>query len=141
MTPQHLASFYVPWSAALAASVTQSSAAIGASLVHVAGIDFPLVQTVLAIAGVLLARPLAPRRAHEQGWLRQISVTLIMMIVAITWAVEYQPAILFTFVVSIGLGFSGYALIEAAGEQVTGLARNILASAAAALENIGGKPK
>jgi hypothetical protein len=140
MTGPHLASFYVPWSAALAAS-TVEPVKIGETFVQVAGVSLPVVQTVLAIAGVLLARPLAPRRSGERGVLRQISVTLIMAIVAVAWAAQFVPGILFTFVVSIGLGFSGYALIETAGQQIQQLGKSVLASATAALETLGGKPK
>jgi hypothetical protein len=140
MSGYHLAGFYVPWSAALAASAAAPAAVQGA-VVHVGGIDVPIVQSVLAAAGVLLARPLAPRRAPVLGVLQQISVTLIMIIVAVAGVLQETPGVLFTFVVSIGLGFSGYALIETAGQQVGAVAKAALASMLAALENIGGKTK
>jgi hypothetical protein len=140
MTLHHLAGFYVPWSAALAASASEP-VKVSAPVLQIAGLDLPLVQVVLAIAGVLLARPLAPRRKQERGWLQQLSVTAIMTIVAVAWAVEERPGALFTFVVAIGLGFSGYALIQTAGEQVEAMGRRVLASITAAIDSFGGKPK
>ena len=41
-----------------------------------------------------------------------------MLIVVLLWIVESRPSWLYAFVVSIGLGFSGYSLIELFGEQV-----------------------
>lgn len=140
MTGGHLASFYVPWTAALAASAAEP-VAVAPLVLPLGDVQVPVVQAVLAVAGVLLARPLAPRSAGERGWLRQISVTLIMAIVALAWVTESRPGVLFTFVVSIGLGFSGYALIAAIGDQVEGLGKRALRSMSAAIESFGRKPQ
>lgn len=111
-----IASFYVPWAAAVAGAVLDKPHA--QITVSVAGFDLPIIQIVLAIAGVLMSRPLAPRRAQERGLARQLLITAIMMIVAVTWVTESRPGALFTFVVAIGLGFSGYALVEALGHEI-----------------------
>lgn len=137
MTGSDLASFYVPWSAALAASTAEPIAVGAPLLIAVGDVQLPVVQAALAIAGVLLARPLAPRSAAEQGWLRQISVTLIMAIVAVAWVIESRPGVLFTFVVAIGLGFSGHALIASIGQQIEGVAKRALRSMTAALNSFG----
>lgn len=136
-----LAGFYVPWSVALAASSAEPLQ-IGVPLtIELGGLSVPVVQSVLAIAGVLLARPLAPRRDGERRWLQQFSVTLIMTIAALAWVTESSPGVLFTFIVSIGLGFSGYALIETVGQQIEDLGKRLLASMTAAIQSFGGKPR
>jgi len=112
---QPLASFYLPWSVALATSTAEPATA---PLVwHAAGLELPVVQLALAISGVLLGRPLAPKRAGEKGLWRFTVVTIVMLIAACAWTIESKPGLLFTFVVSIGLGFTGYAAVETAGEE------------------------
>lgn len=138
MTVEHAGGFYLPWSAALAAS-----AAVPKSptlVFHVAGVDLPVVQLVLAIAGVLLARPLARKREAALPFIQFAIVTLVMLVIAIVWVSEARPGLLFTFVVAIGLGFSGYSLIEAAGEQMQELIKRMIDRVADAL-NFGGKEK
>lgn len=65
-----------------------------------------------------MARPLAPRGTPPLGLAKQLLVTAIMLVLAMTWVIDSRPGVLFTFVVSIGLGFSGYSLIELAGEEL-----------------------
>lgn len=133
-----LTSFYGPWFAALAATAVEKPASQGALVIQAAGLDLPVVQLVLAVAGVLMARPLAPRRDGERGLFRQVLVTAIMLVIASTWVIEARPGVLFTFVVAIGLGFSGYALIELAGKEIEGVIKRLFASVADAVANIGG---
>lgn len=132
MTVPHL-DFYLPWSAAVAASSTQSAASIGATVLHFQGIDLPVVQAVLAIAGVLMARPLARKKEAALPLSHFLIVTAIMLVIALAWVSEYQPAVLFTFVVSIGLGFSGYSLIETAGDETEAIIKRVIAQAANAI--------
>ncbi|MED5546181.1 MAG: hypothetical protein VYD90_13105 [Pseudomonadota bacterium] len=131
---QHLVSFYGPWSASLAAAVMQD-AQVAAPLLTIQfdGMAIPVVQVVLAAAGVLLARPLAPKQERSQGTLRFLLVSAIMLIVAVTWAAQAQPGPLFAFVVAIGLGFSGYSLIELAGREIENMIKAIFASVTGAI--------
>lgn len=116
---QSLIGFYVPWTfAATAAAAEGPAPASGLVLVQLGGFSLPIVQMVLALAGVLMARPLAPRGVPPLGLAKQLLVTAIMLVLAMTWVIDSRPGVLFTFVVSIGLGFSGYSLIELAGEEL-----------------------
>ncbi len=108
--------FYVPWLMAVAAANLEPVRP--PMIVQFEGLELPLLQVGLAILGVLVARPLAPRRRQERGMLRQVLVTIAMLVVAVLWVSESQPRALFTFVVALGLGFSGYALVEAAGDEI-----------------------
>ena len=137
MTVHHLSHFYVPWSAALAASVATPSPAAPLVL-HFAGIDLPVVQMVLAIAGVLMARPLARKREAGLPLSHFLIVTAAMVVVALAWVSESKPGILFTFVVAIGLGFSGYSLIEAAGKEIETFVKRVIAQVTEAL-HFGGR--
>lgn len=139
MTLHNLGGFYVPWSAALAAASAEP-VVIGPTVLRFEGMEVPLVQAVLAIAGVLLARPLARKREAALPVSHFLVVTAVMLIVALAWVVEAQPGVLFTFVVAIGLGFSGYSLIETAGEQMGDFVKRIVAQAADAV-SFKGKPK
>lgn len=104
------------------------------------GLDLPLIQSVLAIAGVLIARPLARKKEAALPLSHFLAVTLAMLILALAWVSESKPGVLFTFVVSIGLGFSGYALIEVAGKEIEAFVRRVLAQAVDAIK-FGGKAK
>lgn len=135
--PSHLAGFYLPWIVAVAASAAEPAAQAGSLTVGFDGLQIPVLQAVLAVAGVLMARPLAPKREGETGWVKRLLVTIIMLVVALAWVVEARPGILFTFTVSIGLGFSGYALIELAGTEIEAFVKRIFARAAEMLPGIG----
>lgn len=127
--------FYALWTPALMLSSGTATGAPAQWEITLGGVPVPVVSAILALVGVVAARPLRPRRAGQgatdrqpAGWLRECLVTLIMMILAVLWVVESQPGLLFAFVVSIGLGFSGYALIELMGAEIGGFFRRILAA-------------
>lgn len=82
------------------------------------GLSIPVLQSVLAVLGVALARPLVPKSAEPAGLVARLLISAIMMLTALAWVIESHPGILFAFVVSIGLGFAGFSLIELMGEQV-----------------------
>jgi len=132
VTLDNAANFYVPWAAALAASAVEP-VAVEPIVLHFQGIELPLVQTVLAVAGVLMARPLARKKEAALPLWHFLIVTLVMLVAAVAWVSESRPGVLFAFVVSIGLGFSGYALIEAAGTQIENFVKRIFDQVAEAL--------
>lgn len=114
--------FATVWLPALAASAALPEVPLPERwIVELAGVPVPLPTALIALAGVLLARPLAHRAELKRGWPAFALVTAIMLIVVELWVVEAQPGWLFTFVVAIGLGFAGYSLIEVLGEQAKGL--------------------
>lgn len=141
-TIHDLTHFYVPWLTALAASALQEPAMpVAPLMISFDGLDVPVLQLVLAVAGVLMARPLAPRRDPPLGFVRSLLVTAIMVIAAVVWVADARPGVLFTFVVAIGLGFSGYSLIELAGREIEAFIKRIFAAATAAIDSITGKSK
>ncbi len=134
MTIEPAASFYGPWIVALAAASAEPKIVVlTAPILQIAGIDLPVVQLVLAIAGVLMARPLARKREVELSFMNFAIVTVAMIVVAVAWVAESKPGVLFTFVVAIGLGFSGYSLIETAGGEIQAFITRILSQAADAI--------
>ncbi|MFZ5747166.1 MAG: hypothetical protein ACOY45_05850 [Pseudomonadota bacterium] len=139
MSPQDAGAFYLPWTAALAAAAAEPRP-IAAIVLHLPGLELPLIQSVLAVAGVLIARPLARKKEAALPLSHFLAVTLAMLIVAIAWVSESRPGVLFTFVVALGLGFSGYTLIELVGTEVEAFVKRIVAQAADAIK-FGGKAK
>ncbi len=127
---KQMAAFYAPWTmSVLAAAVGEprlSAHATPGMVLHVDSLSIPVLQAVLALVGVLMARPLAPRREKDVGLLRFVLVTAIMAIVAVIWVAQSHPGPLLTFVVSIGLGFSGYSLIEFAGREIEGMIKRLI---------------
>jgi hypothetical protein len=131
--------FYLPWFAALAVASGEPTAAVAstATVLHFEGLDLPVVQSVLAVAGVLMARPLARKQESTLPLSHFLVVSAIMTIVALTWVAQSRPNVLFTFVVAIGLGFSGYSLVETAGAEIQAFLKRVFAMATNGLSNGG----
>ena len=120
--------FGAAWLPAMAAvSVTPApTPALGHMfLVDMGGVPVPVVTCLFAVLGIGLSRLLARRSEAQLGWLSFAAVTAIMLVVVLLWIVESRPSWLYAFVVSIGMGFSGYSLIELFGEQVKGFVTDI----------------
>jgi hypothetical protein len=131
--------FYLPWFAALAIASGEPSPAAGATILHFQGLNVPVVQAVLAIAGVLMARPLARKKESTLPLSHFLIVTAIMLITSLAWVAQSRPGVLFTFVVAIGLGFSGYALVETAGAEIQNFMKRVFAQATDVLGSTGVK--
>lgn len=134
----HLANFYFPWAASVAASLAAGPETTGPMVFAFDGMSVPVLPLVLAMAGVLLARPPAPRSEKATGPVKFVLVTVIMLIVAAAWVAQSQPGVLFAFVVSIGLGFSGYSLIELAGSEIEAFIKGIFKAVRPGGDNRGG---
>ena len=134
-----LARFYPPWLAAATIAANDHAPASHGLTLPFDGLQLPVLHLGLALAGVLMARPLAPRRVPPLSWVKSALVTVIMLVIAASWVVEARPGLLFAFVVSIGLGFSGYALIELIGNQVQGFIKSVFDGAASAFGKLTGK--
>jgi len=98
------------------------------------GVPVPALTCAIGAIGVLCARPLARRSESTLSWPMFALVSLIMLITAQLWIVEDRPGLLFAFVVSLGLGFAGYSLIEMVGAQVAQFARDMISRAAGAAQ-------
>jgi uncharacterized membrane protein len=104
----------------------------------VPGLPVPALTCAIGAIGVLCARPLARRSESTLSWPMFALVSLIMLITAQLWIVEDRPGLLFAFVVSLGLGFAGYSLIEMVGAQVAQFARDMIGRAASAAQGKDG---
>lgn len=114
----NLAIFYATWTPALMLSSAAGRASPSDIVIAAGGFDWPVVTLAIAAIGVLAARPISPKRNPPLGLAKNILVTLIMLTAALLWVLDTRPGLLFAFVVSIGLGFSGYSLIELLGEEI-----------------------
>lgn len=120
--------FFAAWvpAAMVAAQVPPAPRLGEIFFIDVAGVPIPIVTALLAAIGILMARPFARRAETELGWPLFILTTAIMLMVTQLWVIETRPGWLFAFVVSLGMGFSGYSLIEMFGEQVKNLMKGML---------------
>ena len=87
------------------------------------------------------ARPLARAQERTLPLWQFLLVTAIMLIVVELWVLNSQPGWLFAFVIAIGLGFSGYSLIELLGEEIKGLVKSAFDLAQTRVRSILGKTK
>jgi len=134
--PMSFSHFLLGWVPALAASTVAPAVApplAGTMLVVIAGVPIPLVTCLLGFLGVVMARPLARKSESALSWPLFLLVTAIMLILVELWIVESRPRWLFAFVVAIGLGFSGYSLIELLGDQMRDFLKDLAGKARGAI--------
>lgn len=116
--------FIAGWLPAMAISASVDAPRIGRVIVMIWGLPVPIIASALAILGVLASRPLAHRREKSLGWINFLIVTAVMMVAVELWVLEQQPGWLLTFVMAVGVGFSGYSLIELVGSEINDLVRS-----------------
>lgn len=139
--PLTFTKFLTVWLPTLALAIVVPDAPVPLGerfLVDLWGLPVPVVTCVLGAVGIFASRPFTRRAEHELGWPLRLLVTFIMLIVVELWILESRPGWLFAFVVAIGLGFSGYSLLELFGEQVKDFVRRAFAGAS---QTIGKGPK
>ncbi|HEX7821059.1 MAG TPA: hypothetical protein VF463_10620 [Sphingobium sp.] len=114
-------SLFLPaWSTtALATGLGDSAAPAGQAIVHLGwlGLDVPVASAILAVLGVVLARPIAPKGPAPLTVWQTLCVYALTALLLLSWVVESRPGILFTFVMSIGLSFSILSVLELIGDQ------------------------
>lgn len=139
-TPISFGKFASLWLPALAVTAAVEPAPRLADLfaIEFGGVLFPPVTCALGLLGVIAGRPLARRRETTLGWPAFALVTMIMLVTVQLWIIESRPGALFSFVVAIGLGFSGYSLIELLGDKIRAFIDNV---AARASDTLGGSSK
>ena len=139
--PLSFTKFLSGWLPALAVTATVEPPAPRLGdlfLVEFGGLPVPVVTCALGAMGILLSRPFARRSEADLGLPMKLLVSAIMLIAVELWIVESRPGWLFAFIVAIGMGFSGYSLLEVFGDQVKDFARDAFAKARA---TIGVTPK
>lgn len=111
--------FMAIWPPAFAATAaTQPLHQAAPYTANLLGVSVPVVTAIVAVVGVLLARPLSPKGNPPLSIGRNLAVSAILALLALVWVIDSQPGLLFAMVVSIGLGFAGFSVIELIGAQV-----------------------
>lgn len=120
--------FAIGWLPALTvASVADPAPRLAdAFVVPIGGVSIPLATCVLGALGVILARPLARRQESTLQLPLFLVVSAIMLLTVEIWIIDSRPPALFAFVIAIGLGFSGFSLIELVGSQVREFAARLI---------------
>lgn len=128
--PVSVPKFLAAWLPALvvSASVPRPAGLGDAFVVPVGGVPLPVLTCALGAIGVLLARPLARRAEQALPLPLFLIVTAIMLITVLIWIIDNRPPALFAFVVAIGLGFSGFSLIEMVGRDIRDMAGRVLSA-------------
>lgn len=117
--------FLAAWLPALAVSAAVPETRLGDMfIVPIGGLPVPVATCALGALGILLSRPFARRSEAELGWPMKLLVSAIMLVTVQLWIVESRPGWLFAFIVAIGMGFSGFSLLELFGEQVKDFVRH-----------------
>ncbi|MFA6219608.1 MAG: hypothetical protein WC692_07485 [Erythrobacter sp.] len=130
--PVSFAKFFSVWLPAVAFAVVMPDMQTPLGdrfLIDAWGLPIPVVTCILGLVGIIAARPFTVRAEAGLGWKLRLLVTFIMLVVVQLWIIESRPGWLFAFVVAIGLGFSGFSLLELFGEQVKDFMRRAFAGA------------
>lgn len=97
----------------------------GPPLIVIFGFDVPVLSALFGVLGVLLARRVAPPSAVDARLGREgraaLTVLLALGVLALIIAGQKQPIVALGW--SIGLGFSGIAVVELLASAVMGSAR------------------
>ena len=111
--------FLPAWSTAAVAAGVQNAQPSTQAIMHVAwlGLDVPVVSAILAVLGVVLARPIAPKGPAPLTVWQTFCVYALTALLLLAWVIERRPGFLFAFVMSIGLSFSILSVLEAIGDQ------------------------
>lgn len=108
-------------------------------LIDAYGLPIPVITCILGAVGIIAARPFTVRTEADLGWKLRLLVSFIMLVTVQLWIIESRPGWLFAFVVAIGLGFSGFSLLELFGEQVKDFMRRAFASATSTIKGPDGQ--
>ncbi|RSU57209.1 hypothetical protein [Sphingobium yanoikuyae] len=111
--------FLPAWSTAAVAAGVQNVQPSAQAIMHIAwlGLDVPVVSAILAVLGVVLARPIAPKGPAPLTVWQTFCVYALTALLLLAWVIERRPGFLFAFVMSIGLSFSILSVLEAIGDQ------------------------
>ena len=133
--PLPTSKFAMAWLPALTvASVADPAPRLAdAFIVTIGGVMVPLATCGLGAFGVILARPLARRQESKLALPLFLVVSAIMFITVQIWIIDSHPPALFAFVVAIGLGFSGFSLIELVADQIHTAAAGLIGKMGAAI--------
>lgn len=123
-----LPAFYAAWAPAFVLTKVAAPSSPAELVIAAGGFDWPVVTMALAAIGVVAARPLSKKGVPPLSLAMNILVTVVMLIVAQLWVVESRPGMLFAFVVALGLGFTGYSLIELLGEELKSYLKRLFAA-------------
>ncbi|PIW54607.1 MAG: hypothetical protein COW16_10490 [Sphingomonadales bacterium CG12_big_fil_rev_8_21_14_0_65_65_10] len=134
--PEFLAA-WIP-AVAVTASVEPAPRLGDLFIVQLGPLPVPVVTCALGALAILCSRPFARSGEAELGWPLFLLVSLVMLIVAELWIIESRPGWLFAFVVSFGLGFSGYSLLELFGDRVKDFVGTIFTKATATIGKSSG---
>lgn len=108
-------------------------------LIDAWGLPVPVVTCILGAIGIIAARPFTVRAEADLGWKLRLLVSFILLVTVQLWIIESRPGWLFAFVVAIGLGFSGFSLLELFGEQVKDFLRRAFAGATSTIKGPDGQ--
>lgn len=139
--PLSFSTFFKLWLPTLAVAIVvpEPHASLGDRfLMDLAGLPIPVVTCILGAIGIIAARPFTVRAEAELGWPLRLLVSFIMLVLVELWIIENRPGWLFAFVVAIGLGFSGYSLLELFGSEVKDLIRRAFKRAGSSIEGPDG---
>jgi len=101
------------------ATVAITAPAIGPAIVQIFGESVPLMAMGLSLAGVVLARFIAPPAKRVLSRVQTWALTLLLCVIDFAAVVTLQPGSGMAVVYGVGLGFSGMLTIEFFGRRVT----------------------
>lgn len=100
------------------AAVIIAAPSIGPAVVTVLGEQIPLMAMALSIAGLVLARLVAPPPKLPMARPRALALTALLCVIDIAAVVTLQPGPGTAVAAGVGLGFSGMLAVQFFGDRV-----------------------
>lgn len=115
----------------MSASVAIAAPSLGPAIVTLFGVNIPVAALVLSVAGLVLARVIAPPPLRKLSWVQEVALTLLLLVVLflivtgeIGGGEPLGPGM--AAVWGIGLGFSGLLAVEFFSDKVLAMLRAMM---------------
>ncbi|AHE55549.1 hypothetical protein [Sphingomonas sanxanigenens] len=105
--------------------VIVAAPAIGPAVVTLFGEQIPLMALSLSLAGLVLARMVAPQPRVATTRARGVALTVLLCVIDFAAVITLQPGAGMAVAAGVGLGFSGMLAVQFFGDRI----RDILQAA------------
>jgi hypothetical protein len=98
--------------------VIVAAPAIGPAVVTLFGEQIPLMAMALSLAGLVLARMVAPQPRVAISRIRGVALTVLLCVIDFAAVITLQPGAGMAVAAGVGLGFSGMLAVQFFGDRI-----------------------
>jgi hypothetical protein len=106
-------------------SLAVAAPVAGPTVISLLGYDLPILSAVFAVLGVVLSLALAPPPARRLSRVQKWALRIVLVLITLALVIYDQKSPLISLGWAIGLGFSGYTVIELLGAMIPEKLRSV----------------